>query len=641
MKTHTSDFKNGINKLGRQIKSRITFTLNSEEVELGNSELNSITPSYETELLKSVMKYIEIDSNVEIPIGTIFKYELGLKIGNLYEYLNYGNYVVKEVKNKEDTHSYLIKAYDKMLYAMKDYENLGITYPITIRNYINTICTHLGLTFANASDTFPNYDKEISNELFLSNEGTSLGFTFRDVLDQLAEVTASNIVINEDDELKLRYIESATEPDTIDETYLKDINVKFGKTFGPVNTITLTRAGGSDSIYEEDAESVSLNGRCEIKISENQIMNFNDRDTYISDILQQLDGLKFSICDYESTGITYYDVCDRYNVQIGEETYECLMLNDEVNITQGIEESIYVEEPEDTNTDYTKSDKTDNKINQTYIIANKQEGKIEALTSRVTTTEDELRNTYTIEQVNTLVQNASTGITNTFSEAGGNNIFRNTGLFFVNNENDYETNPYEFWNGKVVRGSEDKASNQNCLILQNDTLYQEQTIPNGTYTISFKYKKLIALATVKVVINDEEYTLTATEDTSFTQTIEVNSRHINVKFISDINNACEVYDLMVNAGGVALAYSQNQNETTTDTVNISKGIEITSSETNTKFRADSDGVRIYNVNSSSTDPVTKFTDRGMETDQAVIETKAEIVKTLWQDVNNHTWITRL
>ena len=636
MRTHSQDFKDNISKLGRQLKSRITYTLNNEAIELGNAQLNSITPSYETSLLKSVMKYIEVDSNVEIPVGTIFKYELGLKIGNEYEYLNYGNYVVKEVENKEDTHSYLIKAYDKMLYSMKDYESFNTTYPITIRDYLIALCSYLGLTFANAEDEFVNYDKEIPNELFLNTQGESIGYTFRDVLDQLSEVTASNIVINNDDELELRYITNTN--DTIDESYLKNINVKFGKTFGPVNIITLTRAGGSDSIYNEDSESVALNGRCEIKISENQFMNFNDRDTYIPEILEQLDGLEFSICDFDSTGVCYYEIGDKFNVKIGNITYNCLMLNDSVEITQGLQESIYVDEPRDTNTDYTKSDKTDNKINQTYIIANKQEGEITALTSRVQTTEDELRNTYTIDQVNTLIQNAETGVTNTFSEAGGNNIFRNTGLWFENSGDDREINPYEFWNGVVIRESEERASNLNALLLQDATLSQSQIVPNGNYTVSFKYKKLIDLAEVKAVINDVEYELTEDEETEFVQNLAINSQQIKIDFISDTDNACEIYDLMVNAGSVKLAYSQNQNETTTDTVNISKGITITSSDTDTTFKANSDGIRTLDNNGNE---LAKFTDKGMTTKEMVVREKAEITNLLFQKIGNQIWISKI
>jgi hypothetical protein len=119
----------------------------------------------------------------------------------------------------------------------------------------------------------------------------------------------------------------------------------------------------------------------------------------------------------------------------------------------------------------------------------------------------------------------------------------------------------------------------------------------------------------------------------------VNTKNINVSFTTDINNSCEIYDLMVNAGEVKLAYSQNQNETTTSTVNISKGITITSSDNaNVKFKADFDGIRTLDKNNVE---ITKFTDTGLTTKEATITGKSQIVGTLWQEVGEQTWITRL
>lgn len=382
MKNISNDYKNEIYKFGRQIDSKITYELDGETIELGKSQLNSITPHYEGGILKSVMKQLDIDSSVDIPLGTILTYEFGVFINNQYEYINLGNYVVYSSEKQEDLNSYKIVCYDKILYSMKDYENLNITYPITIRNYINTVCTHLGLTFANASDTFPNYDKEITKELYLDEDGNSLNYTFRDVLDELAQVTASTICINEDnDELEIRYINDTE--DTIDEHYLKDINVNFGEKYGPVNSIVLSRAGESDNVYLRDEESVTQNGLCEIKIKENQIMNFNDRSDYLPDILQQLDGLEYYLNDFTSTGITYYEICDKYNISIDNNIYPCIMFNDNINITQGLEENVYTDMPEDSETNYKKADKTDRKINQTYIIVDKQNQKITSLTNEV------------------------------------------------------------------------------------------------------------------------------------------------------------------------------------------------------------------------------------------------------------------
>ena len=653
MKTHTSNYKQNVKLFGRELDSIITYELDGDTIELGVNELNSITPSYNGSILKSVMKQLIIDSNEEIPLNTVVNYQFGVKVGNSFEYLDFGNYIVYKSEKKEDTNSWEITCYDKMLYSMKEYQNVGITYPVTIRNYLNAICTYLGITFANASDTFPNYDKEIQNELYLDTEGNSLDFTFRDVLDQLSEVTAGTICINDDDELEIRYINNTQ--DTINEEYLKDINVNFGEKYGPVNSIVISRASESDNVYLQDEESITLNGLCEIKIKDNEILNFNDRSDYLEDILEQLDGLEYYINDFSSTGITYYDLCDMYNIQIGNNTYKCLMLNDEINVTQGLEENIFTETLEQSETDYVKADKTDRKVNQTYIIANKQEGRITALTSRTDTLEGEMRDRYTITQVNELIQTAETGLTNTFSEAGGNNIFRNTGLWFSATTSEATLFPsdevypspelfmgnkvaYEFWSGEVKRISNDKAVNMTSMLLMNDILSQEQIVPNGRYTISFKYKKLIQLANVQVKINDITTELTNITDTEFETQIEVSSQHINIQFIADVDECCEIYDLMVNTGDVKLSYSQNQNETTTDTVNISKGITITSSDTDTIFKANSDGIRTLD---RSGNELTKFTDIGMTTKKMTVEDTSQVVGILFQEVGDQTWLTRL
>lgn len=382
MKTITSDYKNNVKEFGRQIDSKITYELNNELIELGGEDLNSITPHYKGAILKSVMKQLDIDSNEYIPEGTILNYQFGVLVDNEYEYINLGNYVVKSIEKQEDKNSYKITCYDKMLYSMKDYESMNITYPITIRNYINSICNYLGLTFKNANSTFANYDKQINAELYLDASGNSLGYTFRDVLDELAQVTASTICINEDDdELEIRYINETNE--VINEEYLQDINVNFGEQYGPVNTIVLSRAG-KDKIYMSYPEDLPDEDKIAIEIADNQIMNFNDRDTYLSDILSKLNGLQYYLNDFVSTGITYFNLCDRYGVQIGEELYSCVMFNDEIEVTQGLKENVYTDMPEDAKTDYTKADKTDRRINQTYSIVDKQNGIIEDVVTNVT-----------------------------------------------------------------------------------------------------------------------------------------------------------------------------------------------------------------------------------------------------------------
>lgn len=741
MKTHTNNFKNEIKKFGREIDSKIMYGT----TELGKEQLNSVTPHYEGSLLKSVMKQLDVDSNVEIPLETVINYQFGVKVGNEYEYLNYGNYVVYKAEKQEDTRSWKITCYDKMLYSMKDYENLGITYPITVRNYLQAICTKIGLTLS--TNSFENEDKQILSELYLDSEGNSLGYTYRDVLDEIAQATGSVIFININDELEVGYpsnagtyetvegsnlslenvddvedfnielqgdtvqdgtptpenpinvqtvtgrqeitineqsyeinlgknlfdkskielgigwyaqvnskrarfyikykpsqkysftlksipqeitsiavIESSTissssgqkfsqnitneetfthifsstakyliiqfsstnvditreianeieiqleigvpthyspyktpielckrgdykdkiykenekwylykeigkcvldgttnmfdgksstnrnimfytnfllnikkpssdtnlgilmsshfenktaqniyntdtigigiradgrlnvgfglssnistltlanqwlntnnviiyyvletptteeitdeelieqleairlelgvnnisvdsgdlssplkltylsELETINEEMLKNVNVNFGEKFGPVNSVVLSRSAESDNIYRKDDESIEENGLTEIKIKDNQILNGNNRDEFIDGIFNRLKDIEYYVNDYVSTGIAYLELLDFYKVKIEDNTYKCLMLNDELDVTQGLEEPIHAERMEDSETDYKNASKTDRTINQAYIIVKKNEAEIEELASKV------------------------------------------------------------------------------------------------------------------------------------------------------------------------------------------------------------------------------------------------------------------
>ena len=587
MKAHTSNLKNQIKTMGRELDSKISYTLNGVNVELGKEQLNSITPTYQGALLKSVMKELDIDSNVYIPEKTILNYQFGVKVNGEYEYINFGNYVVYKAEKQEDTNSYKLTCYDKMLYSMVDYEKMNITYPISIRDYIKAICDKLGLTFANESDTFANYDKQIQNELYLDEDENSLGYTFRDVLDELSQVTASCICINGNDELEIRYINDTN--DTIDEEFLKDVNVKFGEKFGAVNTIVLSRSADSDNVYYP--ETLPENPY-EFKISDNQIMNFNDRSDYLPDIYEKLNGLEFYINDFSSTGICYYELLDRYNVQIGDNTYSCIMLNDEINITQGLEENIFTEMPEETKTDYTKADKTDRKVNQTYVIANKQKGEIELVTREINSVKNDLSNNYyNIEQSNVLIQNATDGLMNTLSQVGGNNLLINSYFY------EYENGLLTYWSGpqKVVPKYESKS--RNALSLQNGTIKQSVNLTNKKYCCSFKQIKLSEVANAKFTINSKEYVLDGNVDTEkkFEIVEDLKTDSITIEFVCDTNDGFLVYETMLNEGESASLFTQNTSESISDTVNIGKGVEVLASNIKNKTRMDADGLRGINT----------------------------------------------
>ena len=390
MKQHTSEFKTEIKNLGRQFDSVITYGVITLR-----EELYSVSRYIDGNILKSVMKELIIESSVDIPLNTEINYRIGLLVNGSYEYIDYGNYIVFESEKEEDKDVYRILCYDKMLNSMIPYEGVNRSFPMNVREFLNAICVKLGLTLD--STEFTNYTQTIAGDIY---EG--LGYTYRDILDEIAQVAGGVICINDNDHVEVRYINNTN--DTIDEEYLKDVNVNFGQKYGSVNSIVLSRSAESDNVYIRDEESIAENGLCEIKIKDNQIMNFNNRSEFLPGLLDALGGLEYYINNFSSTGILYYDLLDRYNVQVGENTYSCVLFNDEINITTGLEEIIYTEIPEQSETDYTKADKTDRKINQTYLIVDKQNQTIESVVNTVTQQNNKISQiTQTVDSLNSKI----------------------------------------------------------------------------------------------------------------------------------------------------------------------------------------------------------------------------------------------
>ena len=357
MKQHTSDFKETQVTLGKEQDIIITYG----ETEITGESVNSFKYSFEGNILKSIMTCVELDLLEDIPLNTKINIQYGLKVNGTFEYLNFDNYIVYSSEKLEDKGVYHIIAYDEMLDTMKDYEEVDIAYPCTIDDYITALAEQLGYDYT--SSQYPNYSQELNGDYF-----KDVGYTYRDVLDDLAEVTASNILIKDGTLLIADYTETH---ETFGERFIKTTNAEF-KTYGPINAIVLSRSI-SDNIYAKDQESIEENGLWEIKISDNQIMNNINRNEYITAIYDKLHGTSYTLCDFESVGIGYLEPLDMITIQIGETDYSNIIVyNDEYKAENGISEKIHVDEPKQSQTDYKKADTTDQRINQTNLIVDKQ-----------------------------------------------------------------------------------------------------------------------------------------------------------------------------------------------------------------------------------------------------------------------------
>lgn len=282
MERVSNDYKEEISKLGRELKIKIGLLENSQFVEYDYSnKIDNFSYNYEGDILKSIMTKVEFNCTELFQEEQEFEIYIGLKVGNNYEYNKFGRFIVYSVEKQEDTNSYYIVAYDYMLKSMKDYVALNITYPITISNYIIAICSYLGITppIYNYYITCPNYNKNIQSELFIDTEGNSLGYTFRDVLDKVAEATASTFYIDTDNRLAIRNPVSANNYFNIDGVIANPakINIDGGTyTINSDKSITLngdtTRSYQKMTLYENVTGTETFYGLCELKAGHNYII---------------------------------------------------------------------------------------------------------------------------------------------------------------------------------------------------------------------------------------------------------------------------------------------------------------------------------------------------------------------------------
>ena len=475
MKSVTNNFKEEIRKNGRQLDSKVTI----DGLEFGKEVFNSITPKFNVSLFKTIMKGVEIDSNVFIPKNSKINVKSGVMVNKQYEYVDYGNYTSpKESEINEDTKSWKVTIYDKILDSMIDYD-LQVEYPISVRNYWLAIFNRLNWDTSGIPETFTNSSKIIGQDVH-----SGIGYTFRDVLDELCSISGVWLV-------DINGIPTILRPnrtnETIDETYLSDTNVTIKQRVF-FNSLVFSRAEESDNIFRKDNTSIEENGLHEYQIADNQLLSTNDRDLYIDELWEYLKTFQYYSFDIDTVGVMFLEPLDGFNIAVGTNTYPTILLNDETQITQGLKEILYSDTPKGTQTEYKYADTTDKKINQTYILVDKQNQKIESVvknvndnTTRITSVEQSVdKINQTVSQITIPLNNVIGNDIITLENTSNTDIYKmsikgDISLLYGNNGNAYGDDvPYS----QILYPSSNLFGKNNYLVIKySDEDIQKIVLP--------------------------------------------------------------------------------------------------------------------------------------------------------------------
>ena len=336
---------------------------------------------------------------------------------NIYDAISFGNFTVYEQETDLEKGITTIKAYDAMgLLSLEEYQAGELTFPCTVANLASQIASRFNLTLGTDFSTLPNYDYQISEDLYANINGE----TYRDILAEIAGATATMAKVATTGELVFKPLQTAVDDEL---TYAEMKKFKFGSSYGPVNSIVLARTPAEDNIAVTDAESVATNGLTEVKLANNEILD-DDRQLLAQPLLNAADGFGYRPSTISTVGLGWLEVGDRVEVtDDSENSYETIITDCQITLNGGIKEELKSVAPTETQTNYAMAGGIGKTIYNTEIKVDKQNQRIESIVERQTQFENEVASNFS-----SIVQNI-TSIVTSIQNSGGDNLIRNSAMY--------------------------------------------------------------------------------------------------------------------------------------------------------------------------------------------------------------------
>lgn len=579
----SNDFKTAMKQAIKELDAYIE--LDEENRVTSADDLISFKLSCDTSMCKTAMRKLEGKYLGEHNLlGEWVHVGFGVKLPNgTFEYLDYGSFLVTEITKIKDTGVTTIVGYDKMINTMTKYSRLNVEYPIDLYNYTKQLCTSCGLELEN--DTFIHNNWQINQELWENIDG----ITYRDILVQIAQATASTCIISNDDKVYFKYLTDTDEQLTYDNMK----KLKLEPIYGEINSVVLSRTPQEDNIYMRDEESIGINGLTEYKIENNEIID-KDRDNAMTPIYNTLHGISYYPFETTTEGLGWYEIADSLDiVNDTGDVFNTSLFNFSISIDGGIKEILKTTADTKTQTQYQYATTIAKRVKNTEIVVNKQEQYIEQL---VTDMYEE--NGVIHENFTNVYQNIE-NIVNSVQNSGGSNLIKNSVMFAYdtdNNPNDWEVDG----EGNLIISSSPEALANGSLSGHTFTLLNKKVrqrvyvkvdsddIPSDKktyYTFSTKIKKdVTGTCYVKLYNSNEEYIIELGEgDSSFYGDYEIKAllpkdNYYDIEFYGSVDSNATFTDNMFAIGDYKTQWQQASGEIMNTQVNINiDGVLIKSS----------------------------------------------------------------
>lgn len=305
--------------------------------------------------------YDFLGKDVNIQIGLVLTYDIYGRPAT-WEYIDYGDFKVDKVEYNPDAELTTVTCYDKMLEALVEYSPVNVTYPCTLADFVDALCTAKGWTLGTL--TFTNDSISLDGDPFVFQD-----LTDRVVLEKIAEATGTVIYFDASGELILRDLND-TSIDTLTISELKKMGLR--EQWGGLNSVkagfppygTRINEGGyfsnplldelDDEILDELSEEITEEAEYEIDGLQQYIFDNNQlaTQTLITALFTHLENFTYYPHELDTIGLGWYEVGDRITITDKDSVnYATNILNIEIEFTEsGYKERLYTPVWENSNT---------------------------------------------------------------------------------------------------------------------------------------------------------------------------------------------------------------------------------------------------------------------------------------------------
>jgi len=372
----------------------ISDTDNLVSIDLNDEIYNSETDAF---VGTFIGKYGEVrilnpDRRYNLENQKIIIYEGSHTIDGVPEYVSMGEYHCYEVLNEETGITTIAKIMDNKILFNIDFDVNAIVYPATLREIASKACTQAGVALS--TKDFPNEDYLVESSPF------PVGTSCADVIKYIAGAAGSFAKINTAGELEFKWF-SENVLTISPENYF---SCKDHDIFGPINSVVLSRDPQNDNVYLLDEASVAENGLCELKISNNVVVDDN-REGAVPAIFTRVNGFSYRPCELQQQGCPFLEAGDRLLIiKMDGTAFETVIMQHKLSFDGALISNIDAPALTRTQIDYSSAGSLEKRVRDAEIKVDKVEGSILMQVSEQYATTDTLN--AAIEQTDAALKDA-------------------------------------------------------------------------------------------------------------------------------------------------------------------------------------------------------------------------------------------